>query len=388
MPTADVGCQAGAPSLEHGVASASQKRTLHVINGKVQAARAELSKLIDRHAKLSACVEAEVAQLRAMLQAREAVGGGGMISPSALLSSAAGTIPTLAAPLPLSQLASALDDEPDVPSAMASSAAAASEGEFRARPIGFLRTPFVEKNGTPRQGCVCPSSVATLRLEIGGGKGSGLNGSHSLECLSSFSHAWILFVFHLNGNQATKSKVQPPRLDGQKVGLFATRTPHRPNPIGLSLVKIDGVEGDTIHFSGVDLVDGTPVLDVKPYVPFADGHQLAGPRVAPWLATMPTPDLKVEFTPEADAQLEALAPSLRLLKTAERARAALIEILQADPRSVHWRQNRADLEYGFSLDTLNAVVRFLDGGVARVTQVQHVALCDRSHLGGGGGPPS
>ena len=72
MPTADVGCQAGAPSLEHGVASASQKRTLHVINGKVQAARAELSKLIDRHAKLSACVEAGVAQLRAMLQAREA----------------------------------------------------------------------------------------------------------------------------------------------------------------------------------------------------------------------------------------------------------------------------------------------------------------------------
>ena len=124
MPTADIGCQAGAPSLEHGVASASQKRTLHVINGKVQAARAELSKLIDRHAKLSACVEAEVAQLRAMLQAREAVGGGGMISPSALLSSAAGTIPTLAAPLPLSQLASALDDEPDVPSVVASSAAA------------------------------------------------------------------------------------------------------------------------------------------------------------------------------------------------------------------------------------------------------------------------
>lgn len=189
--------------------------------------------------------------------------------------------------------------------------------------------------------------------------------------------------------RAAKSKVHPPRCDGMKVGLFATRTPHRPNPIGLSLVRVERVEADAIHFSGIDLVDGTPILDVKPYVPFADGAVGVGPSgpggspysVAPWLAQMPTPDLEVVFTPQAEQQLAALAPSLKLLPSAAQARAALGEILAADPRSVHWRKSRQSVEYGFSIDTLNVVVRF-DEGVATVTQVQHLELCDRSHVGG------
>ena len=176
--------------------------------------------------------------------------------------------------------------------------------------------------------------------------------------------------------------MHPPRLDGGRVGLFATRTPHRPNPIGLSLARILEVKGDTITFGGIDLVDGTPILDVKPYVPFADGHQLEPPpRVAPWLVEKPTPDLTVVFTAQADAQLQALAPSLRLLRSVEQAKAMLTEVLAADPRSVHWRKSRADLEYGFSIDSLNAVVAF-EGGKAIVTQIQHIDLCDRSHVGG------
>jgi tRNA-Thr(GGU) m(6)t(6)A37 methyltransferase TsaA len=257
-------------------------------------------------------------------------------------------------------------------------------GDLLCAPIGHLRTCFVEKNGTPRQPCLCPSSAATLRLKLG----QGLNNSHALEGLESFSHVWLFFVFHLNGNTAAKSKVHPPRLDGGRVGLFATRTPHRPNPIGLSLVRLEAVRGDTLHLSGIDLVDGTPILDVKPYIPFCDGHSLMPPpSVAPWIENRPTADLEVKFTSEAEEQLLALAPSLRLLDSASQARAALTEVLTADPRSVHWRQRRTDVEYGFSIDCLNAVVTFVDD-TALVTQVQHIDLCDRSHVGGAAGAAS
>lgn len=108
-------------------------------------------------------------------------------------------------------------------------------GTFSGEAIGSLQTCFVEKNGTPRQGCVCPSSAAELKVVL-----PGLNASHALEGLENFSHVWLLWIFHDNGNVATKSKIHPPRLDGAKVGLFSTRTPHRPNNIGLSLVELRG----------------------------------------------------------------------------------------------------------------------------------------------------
>jgi len=200
---------------------------------------------------------------------------------------------------------------------------------------------------------------------------------------------WLLFVFHHDEGACARSKIKPPRLDGLKTGVYSTRSPHRPNQIGLSLVRLigirrhapfsqyvaprfphvseidslSGVSGDTLHLSGVDLVNETPVLDVKPYVPFCDAPA-AGvtPSVAPWLAELPTPDLNVSFDPTAETQLRELVPQLRWFKSEERARAAIVEVLTADPRSVHWRQSRADLEYGFSLDMMNVVCRFGEDG--------------------------
>jgi len=121
---------------------------------------------------------------------------------------------------------------------------------------------------------------------------------------------------------------------------------------------------------------------VKPYVPFADGHRIRAEQltVAPWLQAMEPTPLVVIFTAEAEAALDALEPSLRLLKDAKQARAALVEVLSADPRSVHWKQRRGDVDYGFSLDCLNAVVSFADG-TATVTQIHHIDMCDRSHTG-------
>lgn len=359
----------------------------------MQAARADLTKLRERHAKLTTTVTAELSHLHTLIPAAASAtngsgSGSGVAQAAALLAAASKrTADTAASALDVSDVAAG-----DLASASSSADSSAGGGaladvslsekknaictddEFVCRPIGKLRTCFVEKNGTPRQGCVCPSSAATLKLRLA----AGLNGAHSLEGLDAFSHVWLLFVFHLNGNVAAKSKVTPPRGDGLKTGLFGTRTPHRPNPIGLSLVRLESIKGDTLHLSGIDLVDGTPILDVKPYVPFADGNLLEKPTVAHWLSHRPTPDLDVEFTPSAEAQLQALAPSLRLLKDVAQARAALSEILAGDPRSVHWRQQRQDVEYGFSIDCLNVVVTFA-GGRAIVNQVQHLDLCDRSH---------
>lgn len=85
-----------------------------------------------------------------------------------------------------------------------------------------------------------------------------------------FVHFRVIFLFHKNTNKAIKAKVKPPRLDGGKVGVFASRSPHRPNPIGLTLAKLDGIIGNTLLLSAIDLLHGTPVLDIKPYVPEYD----------------------------------------------------------------------------------------------------------------------
>lgn len=133
------------------------------------------------------------------------------------------------------------------------------------RPIGLIRTCFPEKRGVPRQ-----SSVGgRLRglIELNGDIFT--NPEHALDGLEEYSHLWIIYHFHKNTSHP-KAKVAPPRLGGERVGVFATRSPHRPSPIGLSLVEIERVDAASISFYGTDMVDGTPVLDIKPYIPFYD----------------------------------------------------------------------------------------------------------------------
>uniref|UniRef100_A0A9L0S3J6 tRNA methyltransferase O n=1 Tax=Equus caballus TaxID=9796 RepID=A0A9L0S3J6_HORSE len=105
-------------------------------------------------------------------------------------------------------------------------------------PIGYLESCFSAKNGTPRQPSICSHSRACLRIR----KSIFNNPEHSLMGLEQFSHVWILFVFHKNGHLSCKAKVQPPRLNGAKTGVFSTRSPHRPNAIGLTLAKLEKVE--------------------------------------------------------------------------------------------------------------------------------------------------
>lgn len=133
------------------------------------------------------------------------------------------------------------------------------------KPIGVIRTDFPEKRAVPRQPTVCPRLQGCIALS----RDVFTNPEHSLDGLNEFSHLWIIYHFHRNESHA-KAKVAPPRLGGERIGIFSTRSPHRPCPIGLSLVEIDRIDGSEIYFFGTDMVDGTPVLDVKPYIPRYD----------------------------------------------------------------------------------------------------------------------
>jgi len=146
-------------------------------------------------------------------------------------------------------------------------------GTFTYRPIGLVRTPYARRIDAPHQPTVVAgtetgaSAEATLELD------ASLPES-VLRDLEGFARIWLLFAFHLSEGWAPL--VQPPRGPRRKRGVLATRSPHRPNGIGLSCVELIAVEGRTLRLRGVDLLDGTPVLDVKPYVPYADAFPEAG----------------------------------------------------------------------------------------------------------------
>jgi tRNA-Thr(GGU) m(6)t(6)A37 methyltransferase TsaA len=143
---------------------------------------------------------------------------------------------------------------------------------FPLRPIGLLRSCFSRRNGTPRQPLLVPAARAalTLRADLS---------PDFLQGLAGYSHCWVLYVFHENtdlqrlwqaGSGGVRAKIRVPRLNGGRLGVLATRSPHRPCPVGLSVAEIVGVQGSTLILGGADIVDGTPVLDIKPYVAFCD----------------------------------------------------------------------------------------------------------------------
>mmetsp|Transcript_27482 Transcript_27482/g.69956 ORF Transcript_27482/g.69956 Transcript_27482/m.69956 type:complete len:336 (-) Transcript_27482:997-2004(-) len=249
-------------------------------------------------------------------------------------------------------------------------------------PVGHIESCFTHRNGTPRQPGLAPNARARLRVTWGSVP------SHTLDGLDKFSHIWLLFHFDQNrGDEVVKSKVRPPRLDGAPTGVFACRSPHRPNPIGLSLVTLDRVDGDTLYLSGADLIDGTPVLDIKPYVQYADKPPASCEVHAPdWVLAGATPRLRVQMTPEARANIQEICAigkasggtavaALRFFGDApEAAEAAIVQVLQADPRSVYRKQKCAGQLYQVCVDGLDATCAFGDDGES--VTVQSVRLVE------------
>ncbi len=176
-------------------------------------------------------------------------------------------------------------------------------------PIGRIHSCYGEKFGIPRQPGLVPSATATLELL------PPCNTVEALRGLSEFSHLWIIFLFHQTARDQWKATVRPPRLGGnERIGVFASRSNFRPNPIGLSVVKLLGINGTTLELCGGDFLDGTPVLDIKPYIPYADAIPHAE---AAFAAAPPAPVNQVRFTATAEQALQKFEtekrPALRQL---------------------------------------------------------------------------
>lgn len=159
-------------------------------------------------------------------------------------------------------------------------------------PIGIIHTPFRERLSAPRQPAEAAEVEGVIELY------EGQNYEHALEDIGAWSHLWVIFVF--DRNEGWKPKVLPPRSD-RKRGVFATRAPYRPNPIGLSVVKLEGVDGLRLRVRGVDILDGSPVLDLKPYVPYTDA---LGEASGGWLGgeADPGPRYEVRWAERAEEQ--------------------------------------------------------------------------------------
>jgi tRNA-Thr(GGU) m(6)t(6)A37 methyltransferase TsaA len=198
-------------------------------------------------------------------------------------------------------------------------------------PVGIIHSCFKEKFGIPRQPGLVKSATATLELL------PPYNVEEALRGINEFSHLWIVFVFHQSIGEKFQPTVRPPRLGGNtRVGVFATRSNFRPNPIGLSVVELKAVHGTTLELGNGDFLDGTPVLDIKPYIPYADSIPGARGGFAP---DAPVPQNTVSFMPEADAVFQTLEKSKQQL---------IRDVLTYNPRPAY-QSDDPDRTYGTRL---------------------------------------
>ena len=202
--------------------------------------------------------------------------------------------------------------------------------EFSMRVIARIHSDFATKFGVPRQSGLVDALESTVVFE------PEYRNMDALRGLEDFSHLWLVWVFDKAVRRDWSPTVRPPRLGGnRRMGVFATRSPFRPNPIALSSVKLAGIEqtaeqGPVLHIRGADLMDGTPILDIKPYIPYADSH----PEALGGFAAVP-----------AGETLEVIIPPELLEKIPPERREALRGVLAQDPRP-HY-QNDPGRIYGF-----------------------------------------
>ena len=222
------------------------------------------------------------------------------------------------------------------------------------RPIAHMHSDFATKFGIPRQSGLVQELRSTIVFE------PEFRNADALRGIEGFSHLWIIWQFSEAVRSDWSPTVRPPRLGGNtRMGVFATRSPFRPNHLGLSCVKLLGVEetaeqGTVIHVGGADLMDGTPIFDIKPYVPYADSH----------------PDATGGFTDTAgDFLLEVSFPAALLVQLPEEKRQAAREVLSHDPRPSY--QRKAGRVYGLTFAGFD--IRFtVEENLLTVVDVQKI----------------
>ena len=234
-------------------------------------------------------------------------------------------------------------------------------------PVAFIRSCYTQRFGIPRQAGLVPAGSAQIVMQ------KTRDNQLSLKGLEDFSHLWVLFVFHSDRYTKSKPLVWPPRLGGKKkMGVFATRSPNRPNPIGLSAVVLDSITHSKneilIHITGGDFLDGTPVLDIKPYIAFADSIPDA---TSTWVA--PIEDvMAVSWTEAALGGLEEshIEPGA----DTEKLKQLINQTIALDPRPAHERHKdgQTDQQWHMRLYDLNVSWGVINS-TAVITQVKPYA---------------
>ena len=210
-------------------------------------------------------------------------------------------------------------------------------------PIGIIRSCFTEKFGIPRQPRLTTAARATLEILPPYDQDEAFNG------LDEFSHLWLVFIFHGIPEGKWRPTVRPPRMGGnRRMGVFATRSGFRPNPIGMSAVTLDGIGRQkgrlVLELSGIDLLDRTPVLDIKPYLPYAD---MIPEATGGFARQRPEASTPISFTSQAKDSCDRLEndyPGFGQL---------LRQVLGADPRPAYAKASSARTEFGVRLYDIN-----------------------------------
>lgn len=197
---------------------------------------------------------------------------------------------------------------------------------FEIKYIGHVKSCYPDKFGTPRQPGLAPHARAFLKLS------PEVQPEFSLQGLNEFSHLWVIFQFHKNNTARFHAKVHPPRLGGETVGVFATRSPHRPNPIGLSLVEIVSVENDGVWVRGVDLIEGTPIIDLKPYLPQIESKPNA---LGGWSNKQPLTPIEILWPSDGQLTLQKWSSDKNI--SPDEITALIEDTLKLDPRPVVYR---------------------------------------------------
>ena len=192
---------------------------------------------------------------------------------------------------------------------------------FTLQPIGFIKSCYKEKFGIPRQPGLVKDAMAEIVLQ------NPYAQKEAIQALNDYSHIWVQFIFHQSIQTAWKATVRPPKMGGNKrVGVFATRSNFRPNPLGLSVVKLEAVNPFknrvSLMVSGGDFLDGTPVVDIKPYLPYSDSI----PDALSGLSCPETIEKTVVLTEKASSQLQQISKILPHFKS------FITELLINDPR--------------------------------------------------------
>ena len=225
---------------------------------------------------------------------------------------------------------------------------------YSVNPIGYVRSCFKEKFAIPRQPLLAPAAQGCIELLPPYDQADAIAG------LDDISHIWVIFLFHKTLEDTPRLKVRPPRLGGNKsIGVFASRATHRPNGIGQSAVRLERAEPGRLWISSIDLLDGTPVLDIKPYLPYAD----ALPGAAGGFAdAAPQTDMTVSFSEQAIAFCQAQKPLPDLQIFIEK-------VLKQDPRPPYKKQRGEQQSYGMTLYNFN-IKWTVDGEHNHVTEIR------------------